>query len=342
MMEFAIRTRSSQVDLGYCRLLSLPKEIRLEIWKYTVTDPSVDRPVIRIDREYSPSPITESPPNKRSCNSLHQYTRFHSLVKATFEDSRHCCLGVQLLRSNSLVYHEALPLLYHSVIFFPCQTSVFPEFLASLSDLAKQHVRYVRLSIDSFSQPRHHVDWALLCAQTAGLPCLRQVEVLYSSKHRRGPEIYKKRLLGPLLKITVPKKLMLEGDDDFQRELIAVDRLILSQKVARKERAELEAAKQNLWQKAVAEDNSVFSEEARARRIDSIFMADKQIVVNRQDAQEGPGQDEADWDVVSINSIVSGISSSASQLVSGTKRTRSQSDDEGSDSGKDDDWILID
>jgi hypothetical protein len=92
--------------LGSSRLLSLPKELRLEIWTYALIDATIDRVVIRVYRML-PGHCTPD------CNSG------IAPQAGTSFDRKGILIGVDILRTNRFVYEEALSILYRSVRFHP-------------------------------------------------------------------------------------------------------------------------------------------------------------------------------------------------------------------------------
>ncbi|KAF9700640.1 hypothetical protein EKO04_001473 [Ascochyta lentis] len=337
--QLPIRHHAIQLEPDFCPLLSLPKELRLEIWRYAITDPSMDHLVLCIDRDYSPCSSHERPSSKPCCNPLRQCARFRTLVKTTFEKPRNCPVSITVLRSNKLIYHEALPLLYHSVAFCPRGTkSVFPDFLSLLSHFAKQHMRRIRLCIDAYIATDHHFSWAMLCAQTASLPGLRQVEVLGSYMHCPPPSPSKERLLRPLLKIKAPKKLIPEKDDVFQKILAEAEEVMEAEKTARKEQMALQTTKRMELKHGDKNGGFTLGETSIARPT-----VDKHAITSRPHAgQELGDEQDAEWDIVSLGSFESELDCGPSELIPGVKRTRSQSNDTEPLLTGDDDWELID
>ncbi|KAF1911294.1 hypothetical protein BDU57DRAFT_461618 [Ampelomyces quisqualis] len=195
-------------------LLSLPKELRLQIWRHVIVPIPCERPVLRIGRQDDCSNMS----NKRFANSLYKHVRLPQIWPFFHKDS-----GIQfnasLLQTNRLIYAEALPLLYHSVTFCPWDLQgIFPLFLENLSAFAKSHIRYVRLDLGTiYSSATSYFYWSLTCAQVATLKdSLRQVEVTGEWAHSR---LNKHALLYPLLKIQAPKKLVDGCDIAFQTVL---------------------------------------------------------------------------------------------------------------------------
>lgn len=97
------RANSRQIDFGGSRLLMLPKELRLEIWAYVLTDPSVGKPFLYINR--SLEDVTTS--GKRFANSLYKHnkspeirTEFYGCIK--FSDGA-SDLDVCICTSRSII-----------------------------------------------------------------------------------------------------------------------------------------------------------------------------------------------------------------------------------------------
>lgn len=208
--ELVIKDRADESEMKHCRLLSLPKELRLMIWKWTVTDPSSDRLIVRISRKY---PVDFDPPRKRHCLSdyYRRADRFTGIT-TTFVPSDYAA-NTSLLRANGVIYQEALPLLYHATCFSISDTNgVFPIFLSKLSEFAKQQLRYVGLDFSDYVscpmgiQHRWHPrnlrdsDWVFTCAQIAGLPSLRRIELVGRHVFELPPHSVKHQLLWPLLR----------------------------------------------------------------------------------------------------------------------------------------------
>ncbi|KAF1363134.1 hypothetical protein EJ07DRAFT_173831 [Lizonia empirigonia] len=220
---------------------------------------------------------------------------------------------------------------------------MFPEFLLSLSDFAKQHIRRIRLCIDAYSQPACHFSWTMLCAQTASLPCLRQVEVLSSCTHQPPPSRFKERLLRPLLKIKVPKKLVPENDDEFQRLLVETRQEMEAEKAARMHRAKLNAAEAMARKQADIDESLGFRERHSARHIEPFCIIDEETTHSKDDAEKdlAQGRQSEDWEVVSVHNLESDSTYSPPELVPHTKRSRPQLDSEQSIPSRYHDWELV-
>ncbi|OAL52392.1 hypothetical protein IQ07DRAFT_370099 [Pyrenochaeta sp. DS3sAY3a] len=195
-------------------LLTLPRELRLEIWSYVLTDPSMTNLVLDIRLK----PSAPSLPAKRYTNSLHKTNILESPGVCTkFEMPRSESINLHFLRTCRFVYEDALPTLYHSVTF--CLRDVqgiLPLFLAPLSPFARSHIRYIKLSVRESSRCNNlSFYWALTCAQVAGLAGLRRVDVA-GERSLTGSEYFKKSMLRPLLKIKAPKSFLSGFNAEFQ------------------------------------------------------------------------------------------------------------------------------
>ncbi|CAO2655833.1 Nn.00g046360.m01.CDS01 [Neocucurbitaria sp. VM-36] len=199
------------------RLLSLPKELRLHIWRCVLTDQFLGERILRIGPKYPGSNSS----SKRFSNSLCKSTQtLPPPIKTVFEEPGAAPIHVSLLRTNWLIYEEALPILYHSVKFCPWALGGFlPVFLQQRSPFARSHVRYVKLYIreealgDLFS-------WAITCAQVAKLnDSLRLVEIDVDWLLPENERV-RRRLLYPLLKIKAPKKFVGAHHVEFQEALV--------------------------------------------------------------------------------------------------------------------------
>ncbi|KAF3037825.1 hypothetical protein E8E12_007520 [Didymella heteroderae] len=228
--------------VNFPQLLHLPKELRLEIWRYTVTDPSTDGLVVHIDTDFVPVSALGCHPNQRPGLSLRQHSRFQRTFKTSFSKPRKQPINVAVLRSSRLVYEEALPLLYHSITFCPSDAA-FAPFLMTLSDLAKSHIRHVRLAIDLPVIQAAGPSWSVKCAQVARLPGLRVVEIESGALHQAysfHAERIQEKILWPLLKIKAPKRMTPADDNGFQEKLAKAAETFAAEKQLRTEHAEWE------------------------------------------------------------------------------------------------------
>ncbi|KAF2735286.1 hypothetical protein EJ04DRAFT_552062 [Polyplosphaeria fusca] len=152
-------------------LLLLPKELRLEIWKYVLTDPSipeVDMEIVRKPSVYRYR-CTQPKPAELSFNPIKDW-RAH--------------IRIDLLMANSFIYQEALPILYRPVRFVLDDTSgVLKIFLDRLSPYARSCIRQFQIPLPVLNRFRTYVasdtrfHWMCTCAQIAQLgETLKKVE----------------------------------------------------------------------------------------------------------------------------------------------------------------------
>ncbi|RAR16544.1 hypothetical protein DDE83_000109 [Stemphylium lycopersici] len=183
-------------------LISLPKELRLEIWTHVLTDPSVDKPVLRILRQH-PSAFSSS---TRFHNSLYsEDRRRHLQVVTEFDTCQSHHIDTSLLRTNRFIYEEAMPILYRSVTFHPVDLEgIFPLFLHKLSPFGRSLISHAKLTIPSaIDSSICSFHWALTCAQIAGLEGLRTLSIEHLPRHWTNH--LKRSVLRPLLKVKAAK-----------------------------------------------------------------------------------------------------------------------------------------
>jgi hypothetical protein len=166
---------------------------------------------------------TEDPDNtagKRYPNSTYKDPNTPTL-RTSFEDLTTLPPCARLLRTNRLVYLEALPILYHSTTFALWDPDgSFPLFLEGLSPFARSHTRYVRMGINNPQSSAWYFNWALACAQVAKLNAsLRLVEVKVNPSYMKDDSFRKRAIVYPLLKISAPKVLLDGCDAKLQHAL---------------------------------------------------------------------------------------------------------------------------
>lgn len=125
-------------------LLSLPKELRIGMSTFALTEPSMPLLTLHIRREQT----SRRTLGKQSPHALHgnKYAE-KTEVETTFENTKHSTIHVNLLQTSHLIYDEALPILYHSIVFYIQDLkSTFPMFLDRISPCAKSRIRHVKLS----------------------------------------------------------------------------------------------------------------------------------------------------------------------------------------------------
>ncbi|KAF2706414.1 hypothetical protein K504DRAFT_459712 [Pleomassaria siparia CBS 279.74] len=235
-----------------CHLLSLPKELRLQIWAEVLTDASISELRVGIFREPSSPYLRHPRPAARKFNvSLH----------------RNASVNINLLQVNRFVYEEALPILYESAQFAPWDLEgLLPRFLDSLSPFARTNVRRIKLRLPAQvtaptlrldpSRPFFH--WAITCAQVAKLNgSLQEVEIegdwtVFDKESNR------RAILSPLCKIKAAKKFTPSPKDsatqcdyheEFQKLLAEVELYLKGIAQTRKERTEAD----HLLNRAAAE-----------------------------------------------------------------------------------------
>lgn len=310
------------------QLLDLPQELRLEIWKYTITDPSTDDLVVHINPNLIPNSPNEDPLSRRPCSPARHSSRFQRTFKTSLSKPRHHPINVAILQSSRLVYSEALPLLYHSVTFHPSDAA-FTPFLSAISDVAKSHIRHVKLSLKiGRLEPADRVCWSLLCAQIALLPGLRGVEIedrLYGLHPARN---IAQKLLWPLLKIRAPKRMNpAHADDRFQVALAMAADALAAEKIARREGGEWEhvdvgrPAEEEKMEDGTQLASGLPLSDALKRAIAANLRAQDGPALAGQDGgeerDEGRGDDDgddgaSDWEVLSVANSCSKSSESTS------------------------------
>ncbi|KAH5612433.1 hypothetical protein HBI45_054800 [Parastagonospora nodorum] len=336
------RANGRQIDSGVSRLLMLPKELRLEIWAYVLTDSSREKPVLHISRSFAGVSIS----GKRFGNSLYKHSK-RPEIETRFHEQPKLSVGANLLRTNHLVYGEALPILYHSVIFSPRDLQgIFPLFIEKLSSFAKSHMRFIRLPVS-----RHHgrssiyFYWALTCAQVAKLSgSLHLVELEGEDTIFTDTGFRRCAIINPLLKIKAPIKLLGRRDAEFQKVLANA----AGEKEARAGVREARTITIVAGPEQMSEDRSrkrPYLQELPFREPQegtSSRTADEQEAAHNLGALLGIEQSESDdlleWDMLSMTSARSSLS-----LCHAGLRYENQSGPGGSNDGDDDGgWELID
>jgi hypothetical protein len=183
--------------------LSLPDELRLEIYEHAFSASSYPI-LIDIHRDYR-------------------------CVRVTLRYAKHPTISfpTALLRTNRQIYHEALPVMYRDITFFPApNTGLFSFFLDRLSKFAQGNIRRARISpsghLASVSTDCSRFVWAVTCAQLARLPSLYEVELLYPSPNDLIDLLtdgYQKRILKPLCLIKAKKVLVYDRTSGYTKEV---------------------------------------------------------------------------------------------------------------------------
>jgi len=189
-------------------LLSLPKELRLEIYEHAFSASSYPI-LVAIHRDYQFKRVTI------------RYVK-HPTIS----------FPAALLRTNRQIYHEALPVMYRDTTFFPTpNTGLFSFFLDRLSKFAQDNIRRARISpsghLASVSTDCSRLFWAVMCAQLARLPSLYEVELLHSSPNDLidlWTDYHQKRILKPLCLIKAKKVLVYDRINGYTEEVAKRER----------------------------------------------------------------------------------------------------------------------
>ncbi|KAF3050446.1 hypothetical protein E8E11_009371 [Didymella keratinophila] len=336
------------------RLFALPQELRLEIWKFTVTDPSTGDLVVHIETDVVSGTRHGVQASEQPCLPPQQNRRFLRTFKTSLSQPRKQPISIAILQANRRIYEEALPLLYHSVTFCPLDAS-FTSFLHTLSDYAKAQIRYIKLRISTPRVQTVGPGWNIRCAQIARLPGLHCVEIESRSLHRApqsNSKFAEERLLWPLLKIKAPKRLISAQDNEFQVTLAKAEEALAAVKLARRQHAEWEHVEAHIKE---AENEEALSEtamesepapsEALKRGIAANLHAQNdptpgegghdegaKVEEGEDNKEEGQGKQEeadddeaCDWEIVSM-SRSSSLYTDSHTANNDTRRTRTITD----------------
>ena len=82
---------------NFPELLDLPQELRLEIWKYTVTDPFTDDLVVHIFPDLVSNSFND-PLNPIPCSTVRHSNRFHRIFKTSLSKPRKQLIDIAILR----------------------------------------------------------------------------------------------------------------------------------------------------------------------------------------------------------------------------------------------------
>jgi hypothetical protein len=257
-------------------LLSLPKELRLEIWKWTLTDPSVPNLVANIGRDQTKA--------RRDSATGVVIPR----VMTWLQPGRNCPIGMGLLRTNRFIYEEALPLLYRSVRFAPADhQGIFPLFLDSLSPYARPLIRHIKLhvprqiyDIDFFGAPAGSLfHWAVTCAQIAKLEGQLidvEIEGLWFDSQSVN-EKTKSSILNPLCKIKTKKVFGLNNDDEMERLLMHANWELARKANLRKTQAILKALADDAAVEERVEEGETKEEKGNTTREEPVEQPERAI-----------------------------------------------------------------
>jgi hypothetical protein len=193
--------------------LSLPKELRLEIYEHAFSASSY--------------PILVAIHRERHCTRSRYKNTLRPEPTVTLRYAKHPTISfpTALLRTNRQIYHEALPVIYRDIAFFPTpSTGLF--FFGRLSKFAQGNIHRARVSLgghpDSVSTDSSRFIWAVMCAQLACLPSLYEVELLLSSPNDLidlWTDWDRKRILKPLCLIKAKKVLVYDRIGGYTEEV---------------------------------------------------------------------------------------------------------------------------
>lgn len=341
------------VDYKPSRLLSLPEKLRLQIWKYVLIDDAAPGSlVLRVKRD-----DLKCPAGKRFANSLHKHSISRE-IGTSFENRLRSPVGVTLLRTNHLIYVEALPILYRAVSFCPFSLEgIFPLFLQTLSAFAKSNIRYITLNITTDRLPtRGMFYWALTCAQIAKLNherTLRHVSLIVKGKLTHNEAYFKRAVLAPLLKIKAPK--VCHGSSEAKLQALLAEAAIEREERAVLRQAAMEAEpleQEELDYISCPTHNGPPKKKQRLairgkqpRAIYSPVIDEGEIV---RELAQVPGiehlEDDLEWDFINTRAESLSASSATTETPSYLS-SHSESDDEEGDQSREsdeDDWEMVD
>ena len=224
-----------------CYLLSLPKELRLEIWKWTLTDPSIPSLTVNVGREKK--------------DPYHFVPRGSGVprIKTWLQPTINGATNPNILRTNRLIYEEALPILYQSVRFaLTDHNGIFPLWLASFSPYAHSQIRCIKLrapqqvyNVNRFGDPAVPVfHWAVTCAQVATLSTqLKEVEIDGLYLKNLSPKV-RRSIIHPLCGIKTPKVFGKDNSGDVHEWMASAEQVVAMKSALRRKQAEARAIKE--------------------------------------------------------------------------------------------------
>ena len=323
-----------------CRLLLLPKEIRQRLWSYALTTSSTEL-VLRIEQGRLGNNLDAPPVYKRNRIPNEQYVRLPPFVKTTLEPLSNGPISVSILQTNWIIYEEALPILYRSVTFAP--TSMFGDFLDTLSMFAKSHIRKVRLQIDYLaSSESQEFGWTIICAQVATLPRLKEVQL---ERNPIMPALCSRdlqKVLKPLLKIKAPKRLIQEDDRDFLQKVL--DDMREKADVERSLRAKRPTDPKASGSDSVAVETVEFDKVQAPTKVPTLSAALQRAIAANLHVWEEPDQtafDGEDWDMCDEASKASHSDDAQHGFPTAAEEIHSNLDDDMSYLMNKEDWEVV-
>jgi hypothetical protein len=214
---------------------------------------------------------------------------------------------------------------------------MFGDFLNTLSMFAKSHIRKVRLQIDyPASSESQEFGWTIICAQTATLPRLKEVQL---ERSHFMPALFSRdleKMLMPLLKIKAPKK-MFRGDEHgiLQKVLGNIERSL---------RAKRHTGSNARGSNSVAVEIVEVDKVQAPTKVPNVSAALQQAIAANLHVQEEPGQaafDEEDWDMWDEASQASHSDDSQDGYSTAAEEIHSNPDDDMSYLVDKEDWEVV-
>ncbi|PVH94303.1 hypothetical protein DM02DRAFT_196452 [Periconia macrospinosa] len=314
----SLQELSSISNPGICYILSLPRELRLMIWRYVLTDPSVPDLTAQITRQ----PLS---PSKSSLRFPHPH------IHVTLKPSRNAPININLLCVNHLIYQESLPILFHSVRFAPLDLEgIFPLFLDTLPPYNRSLIRHAKLripasiyDIDLFGDPSTCLfHWAVTCAQVAKVENLRDVMIEGFENHESTRVA--RGLLNPLAKLKARKIFCGENSDRAYQGLAEAEaRLASLQTMMRKrlQRAEETQTHHETENSSPNRKNNIDDSKPQNPHATNSSTPTLRIATSSSSSTNPPIYDDdppaygADWDIVSMGSNATTAPSPSSSTV---------------------------
>jgi hypothetical protein len=270
-----------------------------------------------------------------------QYVRFPPFVKTTLEPRSNGPISVSILQTNRFIYEEALPVLYRSITFAP--TSMFGDFLDTLSMFAKSYIRKVRLQIDYLaSSESQEFGWAIICAQTATLPRLKEVQL---ERNPIKPALCSRdleKVLRPLLKIKAPKRLIREDEHNTLQKVLGDmrEKVDVERSLRAKRRTESKARGSDSVAVEIVEVDKVQA----PTQVPTLSAALQQAIAANLHLREEPVQaasDGEDWDMWDEASKVSDSDDAQDGFSTAAEEIHSDPDDDMSYLVDKEDWEVV-
>ncbi|PSN73606.1 hypothetical protein BS50DRAFT_191311 [Corynespora cassiicola Philippines] len=203
--------------------LSLPENLRLKIYKYALTDPSVNEFVVEVSQvSFKPHfDHTRDPSNSSGWKATQTPTQ----IIATQRNHRNTAINLSILLANRQIYKEALPILYESIRFsLMTAKDTLPIFLSMLSPFARSHIRKLKLQIPG-SEREIATEWAIACHQVTKLDgTLRHIQIEGDFSLLQDDRGHRE-ILYPLCKIKAPRIFVPDTNGELQALLKRAEEL---------------------------------------------------------------------------------------------------------------------